>query len=130
MSVNTQTYTGTVNQPYLIDFYGRATVGATGAVAAATQFGKGVTCSRTGVGLYTFQLTGTAKVPQILYADLTVVFATATNTQEMRILTVSPTTGLITAACYDSGTVDTVAELPSGSIIMWHITVQNADSVG
>lgn len=117
-----------LTQPFVVDVVGKVAIGATGAVGAAT--GKGFVVTRTGAGLYTITITATSGVPVILWAHADVVFATAGNTQTAKILTLNATSGLITLQTNDAGTVDVAADPPSGSILIFRISIQNASYSG
>lgn len=113
-------------QPFLVDIVGKVAIGSTGAVGTAS--GKGFTVTRTGAGLYTITLDAQNSVPDILYAHVDVVFATGGNTQTARVLTLDAANKKITLQCNDGGTVDTAADPPSGSILVFRIVVQNANA--
>lgn len=117
-----------MTQPFVVDIAGKVAIGSTGAVGTAT--GKGFVVTRTGAGLYTITITATSGVPAILWAAVDVVFATAGNTQTAKILTMNATTGVVTIQCNDAGTVDVAADPPSGSLLIFRISVQNASYVG
>jgi hypothetical protein len=113
-------------QPNLVSIFGKVAIGASGAVGTAS--GKGFTVTRTGAGLYTITLDAQTSVPAILYADVKVVFATGTNTQDCHILTLNAASKLITVSCSDAGTVDTAADPPSGSFLSFYIVAQNTEA--
>lgn len=117
-----------VTTPFLVDVVGKVAIGATGAVGAAS--GKGFTVTRSGAGLYTITLDAKGGVPTILWAHADVVFATGTNTQTAKILTLNATTGVVTLQCNDAGTVDVAADPPSGSVLIFRISVQNQKYTG
>lgn len=117
-----------VTQPFVVDVIGKVAIGSTGAVGTAT--GKGFTVTRTGAGLYTITLDARNGVPAILWADVRIVFATGANTQVANILTMVATTGVITIQTNDAGTPDTAADPPSGSVLTFRISIQNASYIG
>lgn len=104
----------------LIALYGRFDIGAVGAVAAVVHGGTGFTLTRTGVGLYTIQLTckGTAaRVSDIVYADVQIVGGATTVNQFAHLLTLDPAGATITFEIMnDAGTA--VAELANPSQVM------------
>lgn len=116
-----------VIQPHLVFVLGKVAIGASGAVG--TQTGKGFTVTRTGAGLYSVTLDCHGAIPAILYANASVVFATAGNTQQAFVLT-EPATGIITIQCNDSGTVDVAADPPSGSFLQIFAIAQNSAVTG
>lgn len=113
-------------QPNLVSIFGKVAIGSTGAVGTAS--GKGFTVTRGGAGLYTITIDAQNSVPAILYADVKVVFATGTNTQDCHILTMDASNKRVTVSCSDAGTVDTAAEVPSGAFLSFHIVVQNTEA--
>lgn len=117
-----------IPQPYVVAVAGHVAIGSTGAVGTAT--GKGFTVTRTGAGLYTITLDSNGAVPAILAAIADVVFATGSNTQTAKILTLDATNHKVTLQCNDAGTVDTAADPPSGSLLQFVIFVQNSQSTG
>lgn len=117
-----------VTQPFVVDVIGKVAIGASGAVGTAT--GRGFTVTRTGAGAYSITLDARNGVPNILWADAKIVFATGTNTQSAYVLTLNATTGVVTVQTNDAGTVDTAADPPSGSILTFRIAVQNASYSG
>ena len=117
-----------VFQPELVVVAGRVAIGASGAVGAQT--GKGFSVTRTGAGLYSITLDADSGVGDILHCSVDLAFATANNTQTAKILTITAGTGVITIQCNDAGTVDTAADPPSGSILLFSAVVQNASYTG
>lgn len=113
-------------QPYIVQVVGKVAIGSSGAVGTAS--GKGFTVTRTGTGLYTITLDAQTSVPDILYAHVDVVFATGSNTQTCRILTLDAANKKVTVQCNDAGTVNVAADPPSGSILTFNIVVQNAQA--
>jgi hypothetical protein len=114
----------TATSPGVVIVAGRVVIGSTGAVG--TQTGLGFTVARSGVGLYTITVSpADSGVPAILYSQIDVVFATANNTQTVKQLTQVASTGVVTVQCNDAGTVDTAAELPSGSILQVLLLIKN-----
>jgi hypothetical protein len=114
--------------PGLVVVSGRVAIGATGAVGAQT--GKGFSVARTGTGLYTVTLDSSGGVPNILFANAVVGFATGSNTQDVKVLTVVPASKLFTLQTSDAATVDTAADPPSGSFLQVLCVVQNTSSTG
>lgn len=124
MALNQHLYPGAVStNTSTVLIAGKVAIGSTGAVGAAT--GKGFVVTRTGVGRYSITLSASSGVPAILWADVKVVFATATNTQAAFLLTLAESTGVVTAVTVDSGTQDTAADPPSGSFLSFAILVKN-----
>lgn len=117
-----------IPQPGVVIVSGRVAIGATGAVGAST--GKGFTVARTGAGLYTLTLDSAGGVPNILTAWVDVGFATGTNTQTAKVLTIVPASKLVTLQTADAGALDTAADPPSGSFLQFTLFVQNTSSVG
>lgn len=117
-----------VCQPGLVIISGRVAIGATGAVGTAT--GRGFTVTRTGAGLYTITLDSSGGVPAILSVWADVGFATGSNTQAAKVLTIVAASKLATIQCNDSGTVDVAADPPSGSFLQFTIFVQNTSVTG
>lgn len=113
-------------QPNLVNIFGKVAIGASGAVGTAS--GKGFTVTRTGAGLYTITIDAVTSVPDILYCNAVVVFATAGNTQSAKILTLDAANKKVTLQCNDAGTVDVAADPPSGSILSFMVTVQNTQA--
>lgn len=103
--------------------HGNWAIGATGAVGTKTG-GRGMTLTRTGVGLYTIQLTGSkgaaARVYAILKSDVSVV-ANTDNLYYIQKKTQVASTGVITIRCYTNvevvGGTPVAAELPSGAVL-------------
>ena len=100
-------------------FAGSWEIGASGAVGAQTR-AKSVTLTRTGVGLYTAQLTNkedSARCPAIAFAlgNLVTNDVDPADADAIRIktLTVVASTGTVTFACVDEA--DVVREAASGS---------------
>lgn len=125
MAIQKQLYPGPkAAQPELVLLAARVAIGGTGAVGTIT--GRGITVTRTGAGLYTVVIKALGNaVPDILFADIDVGFATGTNTQSAKILTISPSTATITIQTNDAGTVDVAADPPSGSFLLFAVIVQN-----
>lgn len=112
-------------QPNLVSVVGKVAIGSTGAVGAAS--GKGFTVTRTGAGLYTITLSSAINsVPDILYANVSVVPVSGGACQTATVLTLNAAAKKITVQCNDAGTVNVAADPPSGCILQFHIVVQNS----
>jgi hypothetical protein len=111
-------------QPYLVDIVGRVAIGSSGAVG--TQTGKGFSVTRTGAGLYTISISGVnSQVPAILFADVSVGFATGSTPYTATVLTMSATSANVTIQVSALSAPGTAADPPSGSFIMLRLVVQN-----
>ena len=101
-------------------YAGTWAIGATGAVGTQTG-GKGLTLTRTGVGLYTIQLTGSkglaARVQALLHVHFGVVMNDG-NFYQVRAKTAVASTGVITIAAFAeaAGSI-AVTELPNGAVL-------------
>lgn len=113
----------------LIQLVGRFDIGAVGAVAAIAHGGTGFTLTRTGVGLYTIQLTckgAAARVSDIVFADVVTVGGATTVAQPVHLLTIDITgTTMTFETMNDAGTA--VAELANPSQIMVHIVAKTTN---
>lgn len=105
-------------------YVGNWAIGSTGAVG--TKVGaRGLTLTRTGVGLYKVQLTGSAGLAARVYALLSVRPSVIMNDDHaylVKVKTAVAATGVITLRCYTDvevvGGTPVAAELPSGAVLI------------
>ena len=116
---------------------GHWAIGATGAVGTQTR-AKGLTLTRTDVGLYTLQLTNAGAVacaiPVIAYAHAALIPAAGdvdptgdTDAVRARVVTSVNTTGVITLALVDEG--DVVREAASGARLMVLVALYDSGNI-
>lgn len=112
---------------------GNWAIGATGAVGAKVG-GTGLVLTRTGTGLYSVQIVGSkgvsARVHDILYADVRVRIGAGTDFIGAAIKAATASTGVITFATF--GVVSTtvaIADPPNPSIIDFVVVAKLSSAV-
>jgi hypothetical protein len=112
----------------LIVVAGKVAIGASGAVGVRNGIGFSVT--RTGAGLYTIKFDSAGGVPDILWFDTNIVFATGGSTNQSFELTLTKATATATIQTTTSAAPTVAADPPSGSFLEVFAVIQNSSSVG
>jgi hypothetical protein len=111
--------------PFLVAVVGKATIGASGAVTS--QIGKGATVARTGTGVYTVTIDARGGVPDIVYASIRSMGATA---YVAAIGAPNVATGVVTFTISAAATPGTAVDPATGTQIGYLILVQNQKYAG
>ena len=116
-------------------YVGNWAIGGTGAVGTKVC-GRGLTLSRTGVGLYTVQMTGSAgrsaRVHDFAMVNVKVIM-NDDHAYYVQIKTAVAATGVITLRCYTDvevvGGTPVAAELPSGAVLQVQVIAKLSSAV-
>lgn len=132
MALNKKTYKDlSATQPFIVEVFGKAAIGAAGAVG--TLSGKGFSVARTGAGLYTITILnggGTAALPDILTANVGVANNSATAQFTAQVLAFVPASGTVTLVTSSAAAANVAADPANGAVLYFNLAVQNAQATG